>query len=158
MDIEITINSEINGDDLKKFMIFDALKKQKRWVRPSVFAIIFYISAIICILIGRKNNNSTILIITLFIVGTLLPFSYIFSFLMASKKEAQKFGKESKVVYNVKLSNDTKGIFISTKKEKAYYSFEDVTGIYKNLDFYYLYIQNKRAFILPIDKIKQILC
>lgn len=133
-----------------RFSLFDVFHRRKGWRTPSVFALIMGVFAVACFVM-RERRGAVFLGGVLLAVAIGLPLAYFLSYFLSlsAQAKAQKLA-EGKYVYTLDL-NDEKEIRIVNRKEHAAYPWEQVYHVYRNRDAIYLYITERKAFLIPFD-------
>lgn len=147
----LLISVRINSKSFRDFAVFDVLKRQKRWISPTVFSLILLFSSVLC-LTSRTNPASGMLPgIVLLVIALGLPAVYFCSFFSSVRRQCQKMKLEKPVfVYTIELSA-TKGVGFCPKDSDTttYTSWEALHGAYRTKTAIYLYLSPQRACLMP---------
>lgn len=146
----ITIHARIDGKAFKRFGLFDTFILKKRWRSPALFALILSSFALICFLLGGKNQASMLgtLLLT---IGLLLPAGYLLSFYLQLCAQVKRLGLQSpRAVYTLVFTETGVRIMNDMRKEpELSLPYHEFHGAWRNAKAVYLYASPSKAFILP---------
>lgn len=149
----ITVWVSMDARTFRRFAVFDTLGRQKHWVSPTVFAVIFSVFALICFALESHHSQATLLGGVLFSIGLGLPLLYFVNFFISIHTQIKKYGlKKPKFVYSLTL-NEEKGVTITTKQQKVKFPWDSFQYAYRMRDCIYLYLSANRAYLLPASQI-----
>jgi len=133
------------------FTGFDIFTRRKLWKNPVKFAVLMTLPALICF-IKADIRGAVMLGTVLLAVGWGMPVLYLLNFFLSVRKAArdQKLDPP-RLVYTVELTEAKDGIHVENEKEKATFLWKNVFHAYRAKDCIYLYITDKRAFLLPVE-------
>ena len=139
----------LNEESFETFTKFDILKRRKYWRNPAIFAIILCTSAITCFCFPKKDSAVTLGIVML-LIGLGVPAVYIGTFFSNMKKQGKaQHLDEGRLAYTIELTEKEKGIEISNGYEHMKYAWKDAYHAYRNRKCIYLYITDRKAFLIP---------
>jgi len=102
-----------------------------------------------------RAEGAGVLVVTLAIIGALLPIVYLGAFFNSVRQHISRHGLEKgKHVYTVNLSEQPDGIRVLNETEQAKYRWNLIYGAYRIKSCTCLYIIRDRAFLLPDDIIE----
>ncbi len=143
----------VDGAIYRRFSVFDAIIRTKKWRRPALFAGIFCAFAVACFLLDTAENQGGLLGGVLLAVGLFFPLSYfgIYFYNLEQKiKKLQIKGKKRRA-YRVTLSDAPDGVAVDTGKQTTRARWKDVYMVCRRPKDIYLYIERGRAYILPAE-------
>lgn len=144
------IRSKITPEVFREFALFDTFRRQKRYQRPALFALIMILFAAICFAQAGRREHAVLLGGVLLTVGILLPAVYILSFLLSVRKKARQVGMAKGPAYIVELS--ASGVTATAGKQRGTYKWEEMVFAYRLKRSICLYVSASQAYILPVGK------
>lgn len=145
---QLTVQAVIDGKTYTEFAVFDVLRRQRRWLRPLLFAAIFTAFSLLAFFRKEKAEQAMLLGWVLLAVGLVLPLAYFLSFYLSVRRQAKKQdGKEA--AYTLTL--DEAGLTVQKGEQTAQYawaSLEAVYGLRRSICFY---PDRIHAFLLPVS-------
>ncbi|MDD3334174.1 MAG: YcxB family protein [Eubacteriales bacterium] len=137
----------------RQFSIFDAIRKERKWIRPLIFAIVFCALAIVCFLFKQRVSQGALLGIVLLVIGIGLPLVYFGSYFMSLHTRIQKLkiGKEKRHAYCITLTN-SEILATSPNGKEQRFAWKDVWNAYRFPNVIYLYVQAGKAYLLPKEQ------
>ena len=150
-DIALKIDVTVTASIFRRFALFNAFIKQRRWISPVIFACLMTGFACIAIIAKDRSNQAMLLFYVLLSIGFLLPLVYVFGYLISvnTQIKAMKLSASPRYVYT--LSLDLNSIEAVVNEARQVYSWRDIHAVYKKNDCTYLYVSPQRAFLLPND-------
>ena len=149
MKQEIRIPVRLDGALFRRFALFNAFRRQRRWVRPLLFAAIFGGFAAVCFLSGRAQGP--LLGTVLLLVGLGLPLVWVAAFLLQVRGQIKQAGlSKARPVYTVVLRPD--GLHVHREGKDAQALDLPWTKVYAAClvrGCIYLYVSPVQAFLLP---------
>lgn len=146
MEKPLIVPSRVDEDAFIRFGLFDALRLQKRWRPPAIFAAVFCVFAAVCLVSGREGG--TLLGGVLLLVGLGLPAAYIVNFYVSLKQQARRLKLDGKrIVYTLRFQPE--GVAVNSGKEETQFSWEQIHHAYRAAGCTYLYAAPRKAFLLP---------
>ena len=149
MRTEYTIPVRLDARTFRRFGRFDMLRLRKKWVRPTLFALILIAFAFVALL-ARKEQSGMIAAVLL-VVGLGLPLVYFGSFFSQMNMQVERHQlSQPRRVYTVKLNYD--GIHVANnQKEEGQLdvAWKDAQAAFRDKGCIYLYVTPVRAFLLP---------
>ncbi len=143
---QITVQARIDGAAFSEFAVFDVLKRQRRWQRPLIFALIFIALALVAFSQRGKNPQADLLGGVLLGTGVLLPAGYFLSFFLSVRKRAgMQNGRDA--AYTLCL--DEKGLGVSKGEQELRYAWPEIRAVYRLRRCICLYPDGMHAFLLP---------
>lgn len=142
----ITIPSRISREQFREFAVFDAMRRQRRWLRPTAFAAFF--CALAALAFGRtgQTEGAGLLGGTLLLVGLGLPAAYFGNFYHSVRKRAKQLDPRE-VAYTLTLTEE--GVEAEKDGQRVSYSWGQLTEAYRLRRGVCLYAGAKHAFLLP---------
>lgn len=144
MESSLMIPAKITPELFRRFALFDAFTRQKRWRRPLLFAALMAMFAAVCFF--SRREGSVLLGTVLLSVGLILPAVYVGSFLLSVRKQAKQLDG-GKIAYTIYLEED--GVRIVQGKDRAELKWPQLLMAYRVPGCVYLYAGPRRAFLLP---------
>lgn len=151
----ITVDVTLDAKTFRDFAVFDNLILRRRWLFPTVFALIFLVFSCICFIARTFESQATLLGCVLLVIGFGLPAVYFSTFFRSIRFQIKKldFEKE-KHGYVLKFSKNTDSIHVSNSNgESTKYKWVDLYGVYYVANYIYLYVHPKKAFIIPANQV-----
>ena len=143
----------LNEKQMKDFITFDNMKKQKRWKKTVSLAVCLFMLATMCFAFQDTYTWAGTLggVVCCFCV--LSPVYYFNSYSNGVKKQIEKMKLDPpREVYSIRLSDSSNGIMFYYPKEKNYagrYSWNNIDGVWKTKNAIYLYVTKQQALIIP---------
>ena len=146
---EYTIPVKLDAKTFRRFSRFDALRLRRRWVRPTVFALILIAFAAVALL--SRRDQSGMIAAVLLAVGLGLPLVYFGTFFSQVNLQAARFNLDKpRPVYTVALNADGVRVTNDLKPEDpVQVPWSEVQAAFRAKGCIYLYINAARAFLLP---------
>ena len=146
----IQIQVRMDAQTFRSFVWFDTFRRQKRWKKPLLFAVIMSAFAGVCFAL-HERSGAILLGAVLVTLGLLVPLAYILVFAMSvsSSIKAQKLPRP---VYALRLTTAPDGVEIrslSNQKEQMTLKWEQLHAAYRVKGCVYLYAVPTKAFLLP---------
>ncbi len=144
----IYIPVRLNAGTFRRFSAFDTLSRQKKWVRPAVFALILGAFSAVCFALRSRTEDALTLGILLLVIALGLPAAYFLSYFLSVNRQiiAMKLEKPREVYT---LSLDSQSVEVNNQKERASYEWSQFHGAWRVKGCIYLYVTPTRAFLLP---------
>lgn len=145
----------LDSDTFSRFAWFDTMIRRKRWQRPTAFAAIFTVLALIAFLRADAENQDALLGGVLLAVGLVLPLVWLASYALSLRRQAKAMGLP-RAVYTVEL--DESGVTCYQTAAGAapeHTPWADVCGAWRRPDAIYLYVQPGKAYLLPDGEKRQ---
>ncbi len=147
--MEIVVPVKLDKKTFMRFAVRDMLVIRRRWIRPFVFLLIMVAFASAALLSGKQQSG--LIAAVLLAVGICLPLVYIGTFLSRVNLQAERYKLEKPhLVYTVRLNRE--GVYATNnlkKEEPLFVPWQETYRCYKSKKCLYLYVQPKRAFLLP---------
>ena len=144
----ITVPVRMDYKTLRSFSLFDTFVLRKRWIKPTLFGVIFLIFAVICFAATNKEQN-WLLGTVMLLIGLGMPAVYVGMFLSGVKGQAKKL-KLPRRVYTLNFSSTGVHIVNNLKPdEEVDLEWQKIPAAFRRKDAIYLYAAPTRAFILP---------
>ncbi len=144
---EITVRVRLDARTFRRFSRFDALRLRRRWMRPTVFALILIAFAVVALLTGKAQAG--LIAAVLLVVGLGLPLVYFGTFFAQVNVKAAELDPP-KAVYTVRL--DHEGVRVTNDRraeESVSLKWSQLAAAYRTKGCVYLYVNPARAFLLP---------
>ena len=154
----LSIPVQLDTAMFRDFAAFDVLKRQKRWQRPLVFAVLMVAFAVICFTQVGVREGAAMVGTVLAVVGVGLPLIYFFMFFRSVNQQARKMGLTTpKDVYRVVLDEDGVRMWPAGQQDKeeaaVRHPWDQIYAAWKTPGAIYLYINAAQAYLLPADQI-----
>lgn len=146
---EIVIPVSLSEKTFKRFARFDMLRLRKKWLRPTVFALLMIAFGVVALL--TRKPQSGLIAAVLFVVGLGLPLVYFGLFFSQVNVQAErlKLGKGRRA-YTVQLTREGIAVQNDMKKEEpVFVPWKEARQAYCAKACIYLYVSPARAFLLP---------
>ena len=153
-NFDVVIPVSIDAKIFRKFALFDSFVRQRRWRPLALFTAILLASAVVCFIMASKMEEAVLLGSVLTLVALGLPIVYIFSFLLSVKQQSEKMRLSVRRYAYTLAFNANDCITIKTAKEQLHVKWEDVFSVYRLHHAIYLYISQKKAYLLPADQLE----
>lgn len=154
----LSVPVRMDGEIFRDFALFDVLQRQKRWVRPLVFAVILLTFAAVCFTQVGVRQGAALLGGVLTAVALGLPLVYFGMFFRSVRQQAAKMGLSSpKNVYRIELGEQGVRMWPAGRQDKeepaAAHSWDSLYGAWRTPQAVYLYIDAAHAYLLPAGQI-----
>lgn len=144
----ILIQSRITPEVFREFAVFDTMVRQKRFLRPLVFAAILAGFACVCFSQRGKQPQAVLLGGVLLAVGLGLPLVYFLMFFYSVYKQSNLLkGKKAPLAYTVELSQER--VTVTAGEQRVEYRWEDILLACRIRRSTCLYVSDSRAYLLP---------
>lgn len=146
---EYTIPVKLDAKTFRRFSRFDTLRLRKRWVRPTVFALILLAFAVVALLSRREQSG--LIAAVLLAVGLGLPLVYFGTFFSQVNLQIARFKLDRpRAVYTVVLNADGVRVTNNQREEApVQLPWKEVQAAFRGKGCVYLYVNSARAFLLP---------
>jgi hypothetical protein len=151
---EIRADVRIGAKQFRRFALFDAFCRQRRWVSPAVFAGFFILFALIAFWGRARAQQAGLLGGVLLGVGVVLPGVYFFSYLLSINGQIKKM-KLAKPRFSYALRLNGEGLEATAGKETRLFPWAQAHAAYRRAECTYVYVSEKQAFLLPHDQVVQ---
>lgn len=149
----ISIPVTLSEKQFKNFIIFDSMKKQRRWKTTVSITILLFTLATLCYASLESFPKVEMLGNILIVICVFLPTNYFRSFYNSVKHETEKMKLTvPRHVYTINLSTSANGIHYFYPNETTaagQYTWKSVDIAWKTRDAIYLYVTPQQAFIIP---------
>lgn len=150
----LTVPVRMDTEIFRSFAVFDVFRRQRRWVRPLLFAGIFLGFAAVCFSQTGRREGAVLLGVTLCIVGLGMPAIYIGTYLHSVAVQARRMGLSSpKDVYRVQLTDAGLTVREAGRQDKAdaavRFAWDELHAAWRTPDAVYLYVTPEKAYLLP---------
>jgi len=142
----IMIPARITRQVFQRFALFDTFSLQKRWKLPLIFAVSMCALAGLCLAFRERKEGAALLGSVLLLVGLGLPLAYFLSYWMSLRQQLARMAPEQ-IAYTLRL--EPAGIQVTSGSRKASYSWETVYMACRVSGCVYLYVEERRAYLLP---------
>lgn len=143
----VTVQTVLDGKTFRRFAMFDAFSRQKRWRSPALFALILGTAGAVCFAL-HTQRGAVLLGVVLLTVALGLPAAYFLNYFFSVRAQAGKLdaggGKE---VYTLRL--DGEGVRATQGENTAEFPWAELMCAYRVEGCVYLYAAERRAFLLP---------
>ena len=149
----ISIPVILSEKQFKNFIIFDSMKKQRRWKTTASISVLLFTLATLCFASLESFPKIEMFGNILIVFCVFLPTNYFRSFYNSVKEQTAKMKlAEPRQVYTINLSTSSNGIlyFYPNKTGAAgQYTWKGVDIAWKTRDAIYLYVTKEQALIIP---------
>jgi len=142
----IIVPARITRQVFQQFALFDTFSLQKRWKLPLIFALIMSALAGLCLAFRERKEGAALLGCVLLVVGLGLPLAYFLSYWLSLRQQLARIAPE-RIAYTLRL--EPGGIQVTSGSQKASYSWETVYMAFRASGCIYLYVEERRAYLLP---------
>lgn len=154
----VSVPVQIDTGIFRDFAAFDVLHRQKRWLRPLVFALILLAGAVVCFSQVGRREGAALLGAMLILVGLGLPAVYFGMFFHSVNLQARQMGIATrKDAYRVDL--DDAGVHMhpvgqqDRREAVVTHPWAELYGAWRTSGAIYLYTTAAQAYLLPADQI-----
>ena len=142
------VQSRITPEVFREFALFDTFRRQKRHIRPLLFAGIMILFAAVCFTQVGRHESALLLGCVLAVIGVGLPVVYILYYLNSVRRECDKLkAAGSPVAYELELASAQVRAFAGGKQRD--YSWKKIHGAYRIQRCICLYMTPRQAYLLP---------
>jgi len=142
----IIVPARITRQVFQRFALFDTFSLQKRWKLPLIFALIMSALAVLCLAFREQKEGAALLGTVLLLVGLGLPLAYFLSYWLSLRQQLARM-EPDRIAYTLRL--EPGGIQVTSGTQKASYSWESVHMASRVSGCVYLYVEERRAYLLP---------
>jgi len=142
----IIVPARITRQVFQRFALFDTFSLQKRWKLPLVFALVMSALAALCLAFREQKEGAALLGAVLLLVGLGLPLVYFLSYWLSLRQQLARM-EPDRIAYTLRLGPG--GIQATSGTQKASYSWETVYMACRVPGCVYLYVEERRAYLLP---------
>lgn len=135
----MNIHVELNGQIFRRFALFDAFRRERRWRRPVLFTCLMLAFSCVCLVGG-----SVLLASVFSIIGLGLPAVWVGTFLFQVNTQARRLNA-AHAAYDVVLEENG----VSGPGLEVPLPWDQVHAVYCDRDCVYLYVSPLRAILIP---------
>ncbi len=146
MSKKISVDAKIDGKTFTEFALFDVMGRQKRWIRPLLFAGIFTVFSLIAFSRNGKNEQAVLLGGVLLAVGLILPFVYVLSFFLSVKRKGRTMDG-TRSAYTLELGGE--GLTVRKEEQILHFAWSDLHAAHRLKNSICIYTDSQHAFLLP---------
>ena len=143
----------LDEKQMKDFITYDTMKKQKRWKKTVSLAICLFMIATMCFAFQDTYSWAGTLGSVVCCFCVLIPVYYFNSYSNGVKKQIAKMNlNPPREVYSIRFSESVNGIMFYYPNEKNYagrYSWKNIDGVLRTKHAIYLYVTKQQALIIP---------
>ncbi|MCD7837657.1 MAG: hypothetical protein LUG65_01945 [Clostridiales bacterium] len=152
---EITVPVQLDAGLFRSFFLFDALRRQRRWVGLAVFSVVMLICAGVCLSMMGTRQGALPMAILLAAVAVAVPAVYMALLRRSIRQQSKALGLP-RLVYRITVSE--KGVaaaFPVPGKKDAVTSrpWAKLYGAWRVRGAVYLYPEAEKVYILPDGQI-----
>lgn len=150
-----TVDVWVDGKIYRAFSVFDTILRERKWVKPALFAAIFCAFASVCFALSNDQNQGVLLGVVLLVVGLGMPLVYFGSYFSSLQRKIEKMriAEKKRHAYTVTLSKGPEGVtFLTPKGTTTQCAWKDFYMAYRLPKAIYLYPQKTKAYILPKEQ------
>ncbi|MCC8076110.1 MAG: hypothetical protein LIO95_09270 [Clostridiales bacterium] len=150
---EITVPVQLDAGLFRSFFLFDALRRQRRWVGLAVFSVVLLVCAGVCLSQMGARQGALLMAILLAAVAVAVPAVYAVLLRRSINQQSKALGLERPhLVYRITVSE--KGVaaaFPVPGKKDAVTSrpWAKLYGAWRVKGAVYLYPEAEKVYILP---------
>ena len=142
------VQSRITPEVFREFAMFDTFRRQKRHIRPLVFAAIFLCFSAVCFTQIGRHESAALLGGVLALIGLGLPAVYILSYMNSVRKSCANLkAAGSPVAYELELAPGHVRAYADGKQRD--YPWKKLHGACRIDRCICLYVNPKQAYLLP---------
>lgn len=147
----VTVNVMLDEKTFRKFVVFNYLNRERRWISPFIFTCIMSTCACLCFIMRHTAEHAVLLGCVLLLLGLGLPAFHLWSFFSLIKSQVKAYKLEKpQPVYSLKLSDEPDGVYVTNPGgESAQYEWSTLHSAYRVAGCVYLYVSANKAFLLP---------
>lgn len=142
----LTVDAGIDGKTFSEYALFDVMQRQKRWLRPLLFAVFFSCLSLLAFSRSGKAEQAILLGGILLAVGLILPLVYLLSFFLSVQRKSRTMD-ENKPAYSLEL--DENGLTVRKEEQALYIAWKDLYTAYRLKNSICLYADAQHVFLLP---------
>ncbi len=146
----ITVAVVVDARIFRQFALFDARRVKRVWRSPFIFMAIMAAFAAICFLMRARAEQAALLGFVLLGVGLVLPAVYYGFFLHSIRKQIEKMKLHTpRAVYTLSISRADGVTAANPGRKPERYAWNNLYGVYRVPGCVYIYVSNRKAFLLP---------
>lgn len=149
----ISVPVTLTEKQFKDFIIFDSMKKQRRWKTTVSITVILFTLATLCYASLESFPSLEMVGNILVMFSVLIPTNYFRSFYSSLKKETEKMNlNPPRHVYTINLSTSANGIHCFYPRESTaagQFSWKNTEGAWRTKTAIYLYVTPQQALLIP---------
>lgn len=154
----LSVPVQLDAGMFRDFAAFDVLRRQKRWQRPLVFAVLMLAFAVVCFTQVGVREGAALVGGVMAVIGLGLPLVYFVMFFRSVNQQARKMGLTTpKDVYRVELGAEGVRMWPAGRQDQqeaaARHSWAELYGAWRTPEAIYLYINRTQAYLLPAEQI-----
>lgn len=142
----LIVPARITPQVFRRFALFDTFYLQKRWKLPLIFALIMSALAGLCLAFRERKEGAALLGGVLLLVGLGLPLAYFLSYWLSLRQQLSRMVPD-RIAYTLRL--EAGGVQVTAGSQKASYAWETVYMACRVSGCIYLYVEERRAYLLP---------
>ena len=142
----ITVDAAIDGKTFSEFALFDVMRRQRRWLRPLLFAAFFTVLSLLAFSRRGQAEQAAFLAWVLLAVGLLLPLVYLLSFFLSVRRQSRAMDP-AKPVYTLELTEQ--GLRVRKGEQTLQAAWKDLSAAVRLKHSLCLYTDARHAFLLP---------
>ena len=143
---KISVEVGIDGKTFSEYARFDVMRRQKRWLRPLLFAAIFVFFSLLAFSRMGKAEQAALLGGVLLGVGLILPLVYLLSFFASVRKKSRTMDGKTPA-YTLELTAE--GLDVKKGEQALHAAWGDLCAAYRLKNSICLYTDSQHAFLLP---------
>lgn len=154
--VEVTV--KITAQNYREFVMFNLLRHQKSWVRPAIFAAIMLAAAGICLSQVGIRQGAGLLCAVLSIIGLGMPIVYFATFMYNMSRQFKAMEKAGPTTaYRLRLTGEGLDVWVvgelDRQQPSQQYPWAKQRIAYRTGSAIYLYVEQNKAFLLPLDQL-----
>ena len=143
---DITVTSVVDGKTFREFARFDVMRRQRRWLRPALFALVFTGFSLIAFSQSGRKEHAALLGGVLLAVGLALPAAYFLSFFLSVRRQSRQFDGKT-AAYRLTLGES--GLTVTKGGDTLSCPWERLCAVHRLKSCICLYVDRQHAFLLP---------
>ena len=145
---ELIVESKVDAVMFREFAVFDTFRRQKRWLRPLIFAAFFCVIAAVAFSRAAEVEGAALLGGVLLAVGLGLPAVYFSKFFLSLSRRARALDPRA-IAYTVTLGQ---GVTVKKDSQSAAYEWDALPLACRLNHSVCLYVDALHALLLRDDK------
>ncbi len=146
MGDRLTVDAGIDGRTFSEYALFDVMGRQRRWLRPLLFALLFAAFSLPAFSLRGRRAGAPLLGAVLLGVGLLLPLGYLLSFFLSVRRQSRAMDGKTPA-YTLTLAAD--GLTVTKGEQTLHTDWEKLCAAHRLKHSICLYTDARHAFLLP---------
>ncbi len=142
----LIVDAGIDGRTFSEYAFFDVMGRQRRWLRPLFFALIFTAFGLLAFSLRGRRAGAPLLSGVLLGVGLLLPLGYLLSFFLSVRRQSRAMDGKTPA-YTLTLAAD--GLTVKKGEQTLHVAWRELYAAHRLKHSICLYTDARHAFLLP---------